>query len=243
MGFLDFFKSKKNIDNISNNTSNFNSQPNSTTFNQMVEEMQKEREKFEIIFNSIHPIIKYGNDINKTYVIDGQEIELPNNSLPVILDINFDNLSLIFGINKGSHYEWLQNKDIKEAIEMGITNEVLIKKSFENLLEDINNNGGIEITMLGEKIGMLTNCKGMESSFILEKTIWDEIKNNLNTNEVLFGIPVQDVFIFCDKNSSQAIKMLIDQVAKLSDNPMMEKKISKNIYLRNANNSFEIFIP
>ena len=240
MGFLDFFRRKRSSDKTIIADNNADLLANAPIFKKMMEAHDLEKKEFDIILDLIHPIIKYGNESKKKFIVDGKEIELPYSSLPVIIDLKFDNLSLIFGIDKGTHYEWLQNKDIEKAREKGLDDNLLMKRAFENLLEKISLKGEIGISMIGDKIGMLTNCLGMESSFILNTTLWNDIRENLNTDEVLFGIPVQDVFIFCDKNSPEATKLLVENISNLTSNPNMQKKISKNVYLRTKQDKFEI---
>src|SRR5579862_4937156 len=80
---------------------------NAPVFKKMMEDMKKEQDAFEDIFNKIVPIVKPGKSSGQPQkvMINGVEHEMPQQSLPVTFPIPFDELSIIFGIDRGSHYE------------------------------------------------------------------------------------------------------------------------------------------
>jgi hypothetical protein len=79
---------------------------NAPVFKKMMEDSIKEQNAFIERFEKIVPIIKYGQSaVQKIKTPDGIEHDLPESSLPIICPLSFDNLSLVLGIDEGSHYE------------------------------------------------------------------------------------------------------------------------------------------
>jgi hypothetical protein len=212
---------------------------NAPVFKRMMEDMKKEQEGFLDMFGKIVPIVKYGKVSGgaRKVIINGQEHEMPEQSGPVTFPIAFDDLSLIFGIDRGAHYEWLQNKHI-EVAKAKITINDIVEKAYGNLLAQVK--GNIKIEMIGEKTGMLVQCDALESSFILVDEIWDHIRSTIDAKEVAFAIPTQDVFIFCDADKKEIASLLGEKSKGVFDNPVYQKKISPRLYVKKENGAVEI---
>jgi hypothetical protein len=206
---------------------------------EMMEHAKKEQDDFWDMFEKIIPIVKYGKASGpaQKIVINGQEYEMPEQSLPVMFPFSFDDLSIVLGIDRGSHYEWLQNRNI-EVVKSKLTNNDLLEKAYKNLLAQVK--GNISINLIDNKTGMLVKCNALESSFIVVDEIWDHIRNKINAKEVVFAIPTQDVFIFCDADEKETAALLGEKVKGLFDNPAFQKKISPKLYLKRENGAVEI---
>ncbi len=210
---------------------------NSPIFKRMMEDMQKERDSFSDKFEKIFPILKPGRSMNQKIVTsDGIEHDLPYGSLPVIQPLEFDELSIVFGIDQGTHFEWLQNKHIEVAKDK-ISIDDLVNKSYQNLIFKLNNK--ISMTMVNSDIGILNQCQGFESSLILYPDTWEIIVPKLNATDIIFGIPTQDVFIFVDSKKIESVKTLREKVADLYNNPAFQKKISPSLFIRRESGLIE----
>jgi uncharacterized protein YtpQ (UPF0354 family) len=114
----------------------------------------------------------------------------------------------------------------------------IINKAYQNLLSKVKDN--LAIQMLTEDIGILTGCDSLESSFVLVPEIWAHIKDSLQANEIVFGIPTQDVFIFCNSKLAHSVNEIDEKVKSLYNDPTTPKTISPNLYLKKEDGQIEI---
>jgi uncharacterized protein YtpQ (UPF0354 family) len=188
------------------------------------------------ILDIIVPIIKVGQQpITTIKDHEGVTHELPTSSQIVIHPI-FDELGVVFGVDKGSHYEWLQNKHIPK--NSGMTTDDIISKAYSNLVAQISEKMSIQLGDNG--LGMLTNCNRLESSLILMDSVWSSIEQSLNTKCILFSIPTQDIFAFCDVNNDTSVTLLKNTTNEIFNNPAYQKKISPKIYFRDESKAIKI---
>jgi len=192
-------------------------------------------EKKISILDNIFPIIKAGQQPITT-IQDQQGIthQLPV-SAQVVIHPTFDGLGVVFGIDKGSHYEWLQNKHIDASLSA----KDLIGKAYSNLMKQVS--GTLRIHVLGEGMGMLTNCNRLESSLVLEPQVWGAIFDYLKVKDLLFSIPTQDVLVFCDINHTKNVKVFREKTAEIFNNPSYPKKISPNIYRKEGTKDIKVY--
>ena len=182
--------------------------------------------------NNFFPIIKVGQSAAKKFVTaDGQEIDLPDTSLPAVKQIENSGLSIIIGIDKGGHFEWLQNKHFETSLDE------TINKAYRNLLSkgDLSigqiQEGGLE----NSKVGILLNQNGLASSYIMVEQVWDKIFSFCNSVDITFIIPNQDKFLFCSSTDlagtifleAMSLMMSSQQPQSLSDNVFIKRKGSQ----------------
>jgi len=188
--------------------------------------------------DKILPVVKYGTLSSSTITISGEEYEIPESALPVVFPVAFDTLSIVFAVDDGSHVRWLQNKDIEIAQGRLVIDDVLTK-AYQNLFNKIKDTIGV--TRINEHTGMLTNCLTYESSFFVTNEIWQYISQTLNTADIIFAIPTQDTFIFCDASSTTDISFIREKVNELFNDDSTVKKISSKLYLRQATGETSIY--
>jgi uncharacterized protein YtpQ (UPF0354 family) len=88
---------------------------------------------------------------------------------------------------------------------------------------------------------MLIYCGGKESSLITDERVWKQIQRTINSNEIVFSIPTQDIFIFCDKNSTESIELMkVNTFGTFSD-PSLSGKISSKLFFRNEFGNISVF--
>jgi uncharacterized protein YtpQ (UPF0354 family) len=193
------------------------------------------QEKETNILDTIFPIIKPGQQPTTAFQDQhGVTHELPVSAQIIIYPI-FDGLGVVFGNDKGSHYEWLQNKHVAPSLN---TNDI-INRAYANLMKQISST--MSINILREGLGMLTNCSRLESSLVLVPQVWDAIFNALKTNDVLFSIPTQDVLFFCDVNHAENVKVFKEKTAEIFENPLYPKKLSSTIYRKAGTNDITVY--
>lgn len=198
-------------------------------------QLSETQEKETNILDNIFPIIKTGQQPITTFQDDrGVTHDLPVSAQIVIYPI-FDRLGVVFGIDKGSHYEWLQNKHVDPSFN---AND-LVNKAYANLMKQVS--GTLSINILREGLGMLTNCNRLESSLVLVHQVWDAIFNALKTKDLLFSIPTQDVLFFCDINHAENVKVFKGKTAEIFGNPSYPKKLSPNIYRKEGTNDITVY--
>ncbi len=144
----------------------------------------------------------------------------------------------MFAVDDGSHVRWLQNLDIEIAQGRLVVDDVLTK-AYENLFNRTKDTIGV--TRINEHTAMLTNCDTYESSFFVTKEIWQFIHQTLNAEDVIFAIPTQDIFIFCDARSTADIRFLREKVNELFADDSIPKKISPKLYLRQSTGETSIY--
>lgn len=194
-------------------------------------------EKEVNILDNIFPIIKAGQQPITT-MQDQQGIThgLPVSEQVVIHPI-FDGLGLVFGIDRGSYYEWLQNKHVDASLK---TSD-LLKKAYANLMKEVS--GILSVHILIEGVGMLKNCNQLATSLVLEPQVWNVIFDALKTNDVLFSIPTQDIFFFCDINHTKNVKLFREKATETFRNPSYPKKLSPNIYRKRGTKDISVYTP
>ncbi len=190
------------------------------------------------LLNNIYPIVKNRLELQSYIEWENGQIKLGSAMDGLIVVELFDNILLIFGLdNGGERYEWLKISHFSDFEKVG-TNQVMAH-AYLNYERMIKENLSIEIYPGG--IGMLLNGGGKESSFIMHKRVWSQIQEALQSHEIVFAIPTQDIFIFCASASAQAIEKMKSLTYKSFTNPSLLGKISSNLFHRNGEGKITVF--
>lgn len=190
------------------------------------------------LLNNIYPIVKNRIELQSYIVWENGQIK-PGSAMDGLIVVElFDNIVLIFGLdNGGERYEWLKIRHFGDFDSIG-TNQVMAH-AYLNYERIIKENLCIEIYPGG--IGMLLNGGGKESSFIIHKQVWSQIQEALQTDEIVFAIPTQDIFIFCAGAAKQAIEKMKSLTYKSFMDPSLLGKISSNLFHRNGGGKITVF--
>lgn len=203
-------------------------------FKKMMADALREKDLIKDRIERIVPIIKPGKGpANKIVTSDGRSHEVPQGALPVLFTLPFDeDFSIVFGIDEGTHYEWLQNNHI-EAVKDQISVYDLLNKAYENLFRNIQHK--LSIRMINDHVGMLVDGDALESSLVLTGEIWTSIRSAINAEDVVFAIPTQDVFVFVRADQGEEVEQMREKVKEIFENPDSPKKLSNKLYLRKTN--------
>jgi hypothetical protein len=205
---------------------------NAPAFKQMMLELEKEENEFIERLEKILPLIK--SNVNAEV-----ETQTPEGLQALSFPINFDdNLSINLGIYQEKHYDILLKRHIEVAKDK-ITPDKLVSKAFGNLFKLIEDS--ISVSMITEDIGMLTGCNGLESSLVLVNEIWDLIRVSVNSDDIVFGIPAQDLFIFGAAGRSETVGQLDVKVKEYYNDQAHPVKISNKLFVINKEGKSEIF--
>lgn len=180
--------------------------------------------------NSCVPILKVGHFSEQTISTpDGQVLNLPASSLPVSQKIGATELSVVIGVDKGAHYEWLQNKELRGTAEESI------REALKNLVtgDELGIGQVEELGLENCKIGVLQSSKGLASSYILLDSIWEKIFAFCNSTDVTFIVPNQDRLLFCSSTDKDFFSAELFLHAMTEYLPQAEPKpLSKKIFVK-----------
>jgi len=209
-------------------------------FKQIMVNVKMEEKAFLEKMGKILPVITPGNPADIEIISsEDQKQQLPEGSLPVSYPVNFDkDLSINLGIEEGANYDMLLNRQIVIAKDK-VTPDQMVGKAFANLFKQIEDK--ISISMITDEIGMLSGCNNLESSLVLVNEIWKLIKDKIQADEIVFGIPANDAFIFTAAGKDDAIKQLDQKVKEIFNDEGHPKKISRKLYLFQKDGTTKIF--
>jgi len=192
---------------------------------------QSADKSFEEVSRLIVPILKPQKGPQKIITVNGEEHELPKASLPVCAPLDFDDLHFVFGIDKGVSYEWLQNKHIQNWTDE--EQDQLMGRAFTNWFQ----NSDLGIEMISEDIGMIVGGQGMEASVFMVSSLWNAIYSQLGTEDIVFAIPSQDVFVFTRADKNESVNILREKAETTFNNQETQKPISPKLYRQVGNNT------
>jgi hypothetical protein len=207
---------------------------------QDIEKGLRDLQLFKERMEKIVPIIKQGKGpVDKIVTSDGKEHQLPKGSMPVLFPIPFDeDLSMMFGIDVGSHYEWFQYSHLA-VVEDKVSVHDLLTKAYENLFKSIQQK--LSIHMITNNMGMLTDGDRLESSLTLTGEVWNGIRTAIKADDLIFAIPTQDVFVFVRSDKPEDISLLKTKVNEIFTNPDYPKKLSSKLYLRKSTGEISVY--
>ncbi len=189
--------------------------------------------------NNIYPIIKNRAELKSLIEWENGQIK-PGSAMDGLVVIElFDDILLTFWLENGSKvYEMLKITHFSDFERLG-TNQI-VTNAYLNLERKIKDTISMDIYPSG--IGMLIYCGGIESSLITEERVWNQIQGAINSKEIVFSIPTQDIFIFCDKKSTESIELLKANTFNTFMDPSLPGKISSKLYFRNEFGSVSVFV-
>lgn len=193
-----------------------------------------EEKSFKQMSKLLVPILLPGNGPQKTIVINGEQHDLPKGSLPVTVKFDFDDLQLVFGIDMGVSFEWLQNKHIKDWSDE--EQSKIANSAFNNWVKG----SDLAINMISEDIGMIVGGQGLEASVFLVSSVWNAIYDQLGTKDVVFAMPARDVFVFARADKDEAVNTLRENAETLYSSQEIQKPISPKLYSQ-VGNDIEIY--
>jgi uncharacterized protein YtpQ (UPF0354 family) len=125
----------------------------------------------------------------------------------------FRDLLCFYGVDKGSHFELILQRQLPENI--GI--EELDKYAHDNLLNYISGKTNIQQTAFG---GIGFTCGGeYEAALVTIPEIWDMVFERLG-DSVVFAVPAKDMIVFVNAANQPAIdglKNLVDKIHEGGD--------------------------
>ncbi len=188
--------------------------------------------------NNIYPVIKNRVELKSLIEWENGQIK-PGSAMDGLVVIElFDDILLTFGLdNGGETYERLKINHFSDFERVGQIN--VLNHAYLNFEKKIKDTISMDIYPSG--IGMLIYCGGKESSLITDERVWNQIQSAINSKEIVFSIPTQDIFIFCDKNSTESIELLkVNTFGTFSD-PSLSGKISSKLFFRNEFGIISVF--
>ncbi|RAV98228.1 hypothetical protein [Pseudochryseolinea flava] len=213
----------------------------SPAFKQMMEDARREQQLFKDRIERIVPIVKQGKGpVDKIVTSDGKEHQVPESAMPVLFPVPFDeDLSIVFGIDEGTHYEWFQKKHM-DVIKDNVSVYDLLNKAYENLFRSISQK--LSIHMITKNMGMLTDGDRLESSLVLTGEIWTSIAQAVNASDLIFAIPTQDVFVFVRADMPDDVALMQKKVQEIFSNPdYAKKKLSDKLYWRKSSGEITVY--
>ncbi|MBK8347039.1 MAG: hypothetical protein IPL08_05225 [Saprospiraceae bacterium] len=188
--------------------------------------------------NNIYPIIKNRVELKSLIEWENGQIK-PGSAMDGLVVIElFDDILLTFGLDKGGQtFERLKISHFSDFERVGQVN--VLDHAYINFKKKIKDTISMDIYPSG--IGMLIYCGGKESSLITDERVWNQIQSAINSKEIVFSIPTQDIFIFCGKNSTESIELLKENTFGTFSDPSLSGKISSKLFLRNEFGVVSVF--
>ncbi|HNW56588.1 MAG TPA: hypothetical protein PLR88_03750 [Bacteroidales bacterium] len=209
-------------------------------FKQIMVNVKMEEKAFLERIEKILPVISCKKSQSEDVgTADDQARQVSEGSQPISYPVNFDeDLSIYLEIVDGSQCEMLLNKQIIIAKDK-VSPDQLVGKAFANLFKQIEDK--ISISMQSEDIGILSGCNNHESSLVLVNEVWKLIKDKIQSDEIVFGIPAKDVLIFTAADREEAVGQLNQKVKEIFNDETHPEKISSKLYILQKDGSTKIF--
>lgn len=181
------------------------------------------------ILNNIYPLVKNREELKSLIEWEDGQIK-PGSAMDGLVVVElFDDVLLTFGLDSvGATYERLKISHFHDFEKVGLTN--IVNHAYLNFERKIKDTLSMDLYPSG--VGMLIFGGGYESSLIMDDRVWSQIFTALHSSDVVFSIPTRDVFIFCDKNDSEAMELLKVNTYQTFMNPAIPGKISSKLFLR-----------
>ena len=162
--------------------------------------------------SKIFPIIKISQSTNS------ETFDFKNNDQLVFKELAGD-LLCFYGIDKGTHFSLILNKQLPEDISL----EKLDELAHENLVKGFRKKIEMHETDFG---GIGLTCGGdFEASLITINGVLDIMAEELGNNLIL-AVPAKDFIIFVNGDDQKAIdglKQMISEIHKDGDNLLSKK--------------------
>ena len=175
--------------------------------------------------SKVFPIIK--GKISTAEIADNK-MDMSGTKDPISLEL-VDNLFIFFAIDKGEHFEYLNqsdlincNKSIQEIRDLSIT----------NLVRYYNEKG---VSIEGdENMLMIKFDHNMESSLLLIDTLWTQLIVKLQDNLVI-AVPSREILLITKASNSNSIAQLKEGAIDLYASG--RHKLTENLLLRKLEGS------
>ncbi|MGS2727213.1 DUF1444 family protein [Psychroserpens sp. BH13MA-6] len=187
-----------------------------TMFNLFGQEKSKVDKEFKSISSKIFPVIKVATSENHKEA----DFEFIGDDQPVFKTIAGD-LLCFYGIDKGSHFELLQKRQMPENI--GI--EELDQFAHDNLIKFVADKTQIHNTSFG---GIGFSCGGdHEASLMTLPEIWSMINEKLGES-IVFAVPAKDLIVFVESSNEQSVEGLKSMIEEIHKDG--ERLLSKKLF-------------
>lgn len=190
------------------------------------------------ILNNIYPLVK--NRVELKSLIEWEDGQIkPGSAMDGLVVVElFDDILLTFGLDSvGATYERLKINHFHDFEKVGLAN--IVNHAYLNFERKIKDTLSMDLYPSG--VGMLIFGGGYESSLIIDDRVWSQIFAALHSSDVVFSIPTRDVFIFCDKNDSEAIELLKVNTYQTFMNPTIPGKISSKLFLKDNSGKTTVY--
>ncbi len=171
--------------------------------------------------NTVIPYLKMKLQMD---LIDLTTVPISYDEFPVLKEFN-DEMNITFLIDKGSRFEYIQNRSLEEN---QIDIEMLKEKAERNLINLLNDK--LEVRKYKDCFVVLLGGN-FEASAILIDELWDDQLNHLIDNEFIVAIPARDILAFCDSESKSGIKELKNVIERIWSGDS-DHLLSKKLYIR-----------
>lgn len=190
------------------------------------------------ILNNIYPLVKNREELKSLIEWEDGQIK-PGSAMDGLVVVElFDDVLLTFGLDSvGATYERLKISHFHDFEKVGLAN--IINHAYLNFERKIKDTLSMDLYPSG--VGMLIFGGGYESSLIMDDRVWSQIFAALHSSDVVFSIPTRDVFIFCDKNDSEAIELLKVNTYQTFINPAIPGKISSKLFLKDNSGKTTVY--
>jgi len=138
------------------------------------------------------------------------------------------NLTISYAIDKGSHYEFIANRDLSDEV----TIEMLHEAALQNMIDEIADH----IQAHGDKTDalMITNGGNYEAAMLIWDDIWSQIESVVE-GDFYVAVPARDVLYVAPKNNPEAIPRLKELITRLFNDETAQGLMVKHIYQRGEN--------
>ncbi len=207
---------------------------------QMMKDMKREEEELLAHLERVLPVVVCNNPTEENEVSpEGLEHRNAESTQPVSFPINFDDdLSINLCIDGHERSAMLLNRNVSIAHDK-ITPDQMVGKAYSNLFREIEKS--ISISMIDEKMGVVTGCNGFEASLVLINEIWKLVTDNVGSKEIVFGIPAHDYFIFTAAGNNDYVEVMREKIRIVSEDPNHAGKITDRLYIMHADGKTEIY--
>ncbi len=154
-------------------------------------------------------------------------IEMSHDDSPIYETIS-KGLGVFYVLDRGSHYSFLQNRDLSDTITLRKLHEVALNNLTEQMLDKTQLNGDPADIM------MLVNGGNFEATMILVDRLWIEIERLFN-DQICIALPAGDLLFISGRNNPVGRESLRAAVRKAFDSQDLEGPLVRHIYARENN--------
>ncbi|WP_029903232.1 DUF1444 family protein [Prevotella sp. 10(H)] len=158
---------------------------------------------------------------------EGKNITLSQEDSPVMKPFA-DNLTISYAIDKGTHYEFIPNRDLSDELTIDMMHDAAMENMIDEIADNIQAHGDPADVL------MITNGGNYEAAMLIWDGIWPQIESIVG-GELYAAVPARDVLYVAPKSNSQAIERLSELIKELFDTPNAQGLMVRHIYQRGEN--------